>query len=346
MNIEELGRHYAIIDFSNIFTQNITNIYYKEGEVGTSSIRAKLMTRKKSINLTGCKVIVNILNDLGETIIDFAEIVNAEEGIVDIRFENVALVKGVSFFELTILKDEKTKKSPRIAYKVIDSIDDEGLMESENYPILLKLIKDTEDLNAITNDLSDKTTQLNQDVMDLNERMNEAESVRNSQEDTRQSQEEVRQAQEENRQEQEISRVENMERFNQEFIEFKNNTNSSINEFKSTVDESINNFNETINTFKNETNEVLSGLPRIDNDVPSNVNTYSSNKIIEELSKKSEFDGSYNSLTDTPEQYVHPQDHNATMIMHSDGEDLETKINNLLLVIEELKTRIDALETV
>lgn len=167
--LEELGKQYIIIDFSDLTTISTTNIYYKHNEIGTSSIKAKLVNKRKEINLTNCKVIVNIINEKGEMIVDYANIIDVEKGIISIDFIQVALQKGISFFELTLLENnEKTKKSAKIAYRILDSLDEDAIIESERYPILVTLIKQVEDLENLVNQ-NETTRNSNEEVRKSNE---------------------------------------------------------------------------------------------------------------------------------------------------------------------------------
>ena len=220
MKIEELGRHYAIIDFNDLFTKSVTNIYYKYGEVGTSSIRAKLVKKNTPIDLTGCRVVINIIDEKGMEIVDTATVLDATKGTIEIVLESIALNTGISFFELTIIsEDHKTKKSPRIAYRVLDSLSEDIVIGSEKYPILVNIIKEVDDLHIATNALSDKTTTLNQDVRNLegevrqlNTDMNVAEGAREGNEATRNTNEGTRQANE-------TARIANMKKINADVAE-------------------------------------------------------------------------------------------------------------------------------
>lgn len=220
--LEEIGRHNIIIDFSNLNTISSTTIYYKHGELNTSSIKAKLVDRRKTIDLTSCRVVVNIINEKGERIVDDAEVLDVKEGIILIKFQQVALDKGISFFELLLVENgEMTKKSPKIAYRVLDSLSEDAIIESEKYPILVNLIKEVEDLHVTSENLINETRVLKQEVIDLNATMTQAESVRNSNEETRKSNEVTRQGNE-------TSRISNMERINNEFAENIASNNKKI----------------------------------------------------------------------------------------------------------------------
>lgn len=331
MIVEELGKHYVIIDFGNLFTKSVTNINYKQGEIGTASIKARLVKKRAPIDLTGCRIILNIMTEKGEPIVDTATILDAKEGIVEIKFEQVSLNTGISFFELTIMDENyNTKKSPKIAYRVLDSLSEDAVIESERFPILVNMIGEVDELHVTAENLIDETHRLKEQVIELNNTMTQAESVRNSNEETRQSNESVRQ-------QNESARIENMERINQEMVDFKGEVNTKINDFKTSV-------NETVSTFKQEVNDTISTLPRIDNVELSDVNTYSSRKIQEELDRKSEFDGSYLSLTDVPEEYAHPETHSASIILHSDGTSTEDKFVTVLETINSIMARLEALE--
>lgn len=107
----------------------------------------------------------------------------------------------------------------------------------------------------------------------------------------------------------------------------------------------MNRINQEMVDFKEEVNDMISTLPRIEDDKISEVNTFSSKKIQEELDKKSEFDGSYNSLTDLPENYIHPEYHPASMILHSDGTSMEDKLVAILDTISSIMARLEAIES-
>lgn len=139
-----LGTYDATIDFSKLFVHNSTSIYFKEGDLNTAKVRAKLTMQGKSIDITGCNIVVKIETMTGQKINDVATIIDATNGIVEIDFKSNSLVEGTNFFELKIVKGESVKESPKLAYRVLDSIEDAGSIEGTNeYPILIKLINDT-----------------------------------------------------------------------------------------------------------------------------------------------------------------------------------------------------------
>lgn len=139
-----LGAYDITIDFSKLFVHNSTSIYFKEGDLNTAKVRAKLIMQRKVIALTGCNVVVKIETMTGGRIDDTATIIDAANGIVEIDFKSNTLVEGTNFFELKIVKGESVKESPKLAYRVLDSIEDAGSIEATNeYPILIQLINDT-----------------------------------------------------------------------------------------------------------------------------------------------------------------------------------------------------------
>ncbi len=138
-----LGTYDATIDFSKLFVHNSTSIYFKEGDLNTARVRAKLTMQGKSIDITGCNILVKIETMTGQKINDVATIIDATNGIVEIDFKSNSLVEGTNFFELKIVKGESVKESPKLAYRVLDSIEDAGSIEATNeYPILISLISD------------------------------------------------------------------------------------------------------------------------------------------------------------------------------------------------------------
>ena len=138
-----LGTYDATIDFSKLFVHNSTSIYFKEGDLNTAKVRAKLTMQGKSIDITGCNIVVKIETMAGQKIDDVATIIDATNGIVEIDFKSNTLIEGTNFFELKIIKGESVKKSPKLAYRVLDSIEDAGSIEATNeYPILISLISD------------------------------------------------------------------------------------------------------------------------------------------------------------------------------------------------------------
>lgn len=265
MKIEELGKHSIIIDFSDLFTKSVTNIHYKQGEIGTSSIKAKLVKKRFPIDLTNCRVVVNIITEKGEPIVDRATILEEKEGIVEFKFEQIALNAGTSFFELTIVDENyNTKKSPKIAYRVLDSFSEDAVIESERFPILVNMIKEVDDLHTHADNLVEETTQLQRQTVKLNEGISQAESVRETQEGIRQENEMTRQENEIIRQENETARIENVERISQEMIDFQTSTSSVVSKFKKEVNDAVELLNLELNSKANDVDVVKKGYGTLD----------------------------------------------------------------------------------
>lgn len=259
MTIEELGKHTVIIDFNDLFTKDVTNIFYKEGEIGTASIKAKLVKKRTPIDLTGCRVILNIMNEKGEPIVDTATILNEKEGIVEIKFAQVALRTGISFFELTIVDaNYNSKKSPKLAYRVLDSLSEDAIIESERYPILVNMIKDVDNLHTVTEGLIQENNQLKHEMTELGNSLTQAELVRDSNEQIRISNEN--------------SRISNMNKINSDVAELISTSTKKIDDkvvdIQSQLDTRV---NEKFTTFDGQVNDKMAEL----NTVKENVITTS-----------------------------------------------------------------------
>lgn len=168
-----LGTYDITIDFSKLFVHNNTSIYFKERDLNTAKVRAKLTMQGKVIDITGCNILVKIETMSGEKINDTATIIDATNGIIEIDFKSNALIEGTNFFELKIVKGESVKESPKLAYRVLDSIEDtEGIEATNEYPILIQLISDaTEALNRaneMQNDLETVITNANEVIDNTN----------------------------------------------------------------------------------------------------------------------------------------------------------------------------------
>ncbi|MGL5641255.1 MAG: BppU family phage baseplate upper protein, partial [Paraclostridium sp.] len=138
-----LGTYDINIDFSKLFIHNNTSIYFKEGDLNTAKVRARLTMKNKPINVAGCNVTIRVEPSEGNTITDNATVIDPLNGIIEIDFKSNALLEGTHLFEVWIIKDESIKKSGKIGYRVLDSIEDAGSIEGTNeYPILISLISD------------------------------------------------------------------------------------------------------------------------------------------------------------------------------------------------------------
>lgn len=149
--INNLGLYDIAIDFDKMFTHTTTNIYFKEDDINTAKIKAKLIKKDKPINLEDTTVIVKIETTVN-TIGDNVTVVDAENGLIEYTFPTNALIEGVNFFEIILKKEGSVKVSPRMAYKVIDSIDEANIEAETNYPILITLIRDTQEALSKANE--------------------------------------------------------------------------------------------------------------------------------------------------------------------------------------------------
>lgn len=177
-----LGTYDINIDFSKLFIHNNTSIYFKEGDLNTAKIRARLTMKNKPINIAGCNVTIRIEPSSGNTITDNATVIDPLNGIIEIDLKSNALLEGTHLFEVWIIKDESVKKSGKIGYRVLDSIDDAGAIEGTNeYPILISLISDTnkaiQDAKEVLNIAKDMEANVNEAIGNTNIAISNAETA-------------------------------------------------------------------------------------------------------------------------------------------------------------------------
>ena len=169
--INNLGLHDIVIDFDKMIIHNDTKIYFSENDINTAKIRAKLVKKNEAINLTGTTVSIR-LETITETIDDTVTIVDATNGIIEYTFPTNTLIEGVNFFVLFLTEGDSTKVSPKLAYKVLDSIEGTGAVEGTNeYPILIQLISET---NKAINKASSMQNQLETVIDNANTVTNKA----------------------------------------------------------------------------------------------------------------------------------------------------------------------------
>lgn len=177
-----LGTYDINIDFSKLFVHNNTSIYFKEGDLNTAKVRARLTMKNKPINIAGCNVTIRIEPSEGNTITDNATVIDPINGIIEIDLKSNALLEGTHLFEVWIIKDESVKKSGKIGYRVLDSIDDAGAIEGTNeYPILISLISDTnkaiQDAKEVLNIAKDMEANVNEAIGNTNVAISNAETA-------------------------------------------------------------------------------------------------------------------------------------------------------------------------
>lgn len=177
-----LGTYDINIDFSKLFVHNNTSIYFKEGDLNTAKVRARLTMKNKPINIVGCNVTIRIEPTEGNTITDNATVIDPINGIIEVDFKSNALLEGTHLFEVWIIKDESIKKSGKIGYRVLDSIDDAGAIEGTNeYPILISLISDAnkaiQDAKQALNIAKDMEANVNKAIGNTNIAISNAETA-------------------------------------------------------------------------------------------------------------------------------------------------------------------------
>lgn len=176
------GTYDINIDFSKLFVHNNTSIYFKEGDLNTAKVRARLTMKNKPINIAGCNVTIRIEPTEGNTITDNATVIDPINGIIEVDFKSNALLEGTHLFEVWIIKDESIKKSGKIGYRVLDSIEDAGSIEGTNeYPILISLISDAnkaiQDAKEALNIAKDMEANVNEAIGNTNIAISNAETA-------------------------------------------------------------------------------------------------------------------------------------------------------------------------
>lgn len=147
IGISELGLYNITIDFGKMETYvTNNNIIYKENDFHTARVRAKLVKNDIPVNLTNVKVEFKIMTSSMATMQHDATILDVEKGIIEYKFPDNALYEGINHFEVILTEDEMMKVSPRMSYKVLDVINDSGIVAEANYPILVQLISDVKEL--------------------------------------------------------------------------------------------------------------------------------------------------------------------------------------------------------
>lgn len=264
-----LGTYDATIDFSKLFVHNSTSIYFKEGDLNTARVRAKLTMQGKSIDITGCNIVVKIETMTGQKINDVATIIDATNGIVEIDFKSNTLIEGTNFFELKIIKGESVKESPKLAYRVLDSIEDAGSIEGTNeYPILISLISDAnkaiedanealELANTIKNNLEEVIDNANSAISNATDAINNANTAATNATSK-------------------ITEVDNAKndmttKVDESIDTMKLEVNSAKNDMKITVDEAIKFLKQEFNSLTAQQQEELEMLQARDGEV--NLNT-------------------------------------------------------------------------
>lgn len=124
-------------------------VTFSQGDIGTSFITVNLLNDGKLFNLTGYVVIVNVTKKDRTRVVTESEIIDIENGKIEIPVSQEMLSVGMNHLEIMLTKEGTQMVSPVIPYRVVktllDGSDTEIPTQSE-YPILLSLIKDVQDI--------------------------------------------------------------------------------------------------------------------------------------------------------------------------------------------------------
>lgn len=149
VNINDVGLYQIKIDFGEMETYISNNqLIYTENDYGTCKIQAELVKNDEIIDLTGTLVRLKILTSSGATLENNMQILDSSKGLVEYTFPDNALYEGINYFQIILTKGELMKVSPKLTYKILDVIDDSGIKAEANYPILVQLIKEVEDMQV------------------------------------------------------------------------------------------------------------------------------------------------------------------------------------------------------
>ena len=326
----DISKKYSLdIDFLNYENKkDVTkNIVYSQGDVGTAFIHATLSIGSKIINLDNCTVTVNIKNSDGSGVVNYCEVLDVEKGLIMIPFTSTALSSsGFNKFEVVITSNNKQIVSPVFSYRVVENISDEDSIEgTDEYSVLVVLIKQVEDILKDT-----KETEVR--VNNLEETLTVNENIRKENEADRISNENLRKAQESVRQDifdAKISAIDDRidlvdrklisvdeiianklievdkdvrdiinTKFDNKVIEIEKEIDITINQI---ADESFTNANNKINEKIDEMsvsiNNVNSKIQEMDSTIDENVNKVN-NKITEFTSTKNELVNTINTTLD------------------------------------------------
>lgn len=148
-SITDIGLYKIKIDFGQMETYLSENqLIYTENDYGTCKLQVELVKNGEIIDLTGTIVRVKILTSSGATLENNMEILDSKKGVVSYTFPDNALYEGINYFQVILTKGDLMKVSPKLTYKILDVIDDTGIKAEANYPILVQLIKEVEDMQV------------------------------------------------------------------------------------------------------------------------------------------------------------------------------------------------------
>ncbi|HDO9767294.1 TPA: phage tail protein [Clostridioides difficile] len=212
----EIKNHTIEVDFSNyrINKRLLDYFIYNENDVKTAYIEAILKNKDEIIDLSEYdRVLVSITKSDGQKVNGECEVVDAENGIVEIELSRQALASvGINTFQLSLVKDGTLLNTTNLYYRVEEGmINDDDITSTDEYGVLLVIIAQAEEIIKNNKELTKRVEQLEITILGNEEVRDKAEQIRIYNEDIRNIQEEEREFNELTRQNQESNREESIQ---------------------------------------------------------------------------------------------------------------------------------------
>ncbi|HFL2474619.1 TPA: BppU family phage baseplate upper protein [Clostridioides difficile] len=212
----EIKNHTIEVDFSNyrINKKLLDYFIYNENDVKTAYIEAILKNKDEIIDLSEYdRVLVSITKSDGQKVNGECEVVDAENGVVEIELSRQALASvGINTFQLSLVKGITLINTTNLYYRVEEGmINDDDITSTDEYGVLLVLISQAEEIIKNNKELTKRVEQLEITVLGNEEIRDKAEQIRIYNEDIRNIQEEEREFNELTRQNQEANREESIQ---------------------------------------------------------------------------------------------------------------------------------------
>lgn len=149
----EVKSHKVVVDFFKQTGEMLANsATFSQGDIGTSFIEVTLLNNNNPINLTGYTVTINVTRKDRTRVVTTSEVLDVENGIIEIPISIEMLRVGVNQLEIILSKSGTHLVSPVIPYRVVktmlDSSSDSELASQSEYPVLLQLVSDVEKLKT------------------------------------------------------------------------------------------------------------------------------------------------------------------------------------------------------
>ncbi|EMM6192141.1 TPA: phage tail protein [Clostridioides difficile] len=212
----EIKNHTIEVDFSNyrINKRLLDYFIYNENDVKTAYIEAILKNKDEIIDLSEYdRVLVSITKSDGQKVNGECEVVDAENGVVEIELSRQALASvGINTFQLSLVKEGTLLNTTNLYYRVEEGmINDDDITSTDEYGVLLVIIAQAEEIIKNNKELTKRVEQLEITILGNEEVRDKAEQIRIYNEDIRNIQEEEREFNELTRQSQEANREESIQ---------------------------------------------------------------------------------------------------------------------------------------